>query len=420
MTRRIRSRELRLGRSLREIVMSVLAAPLAGAVACHAAPSDLADRPGSVDATAPQVSSDAASGVEAANGDGEGEADGAGPLDAAADAELDPDACGSIGLDAGAFEGDPDGCVSYRLLPCGLPSTAHLDGCFVDLATCVGPCRSGFFLYCQLAPVSCDDAGNLRDAASVLECISCNGIAGRRPRGLSPARLTRRTPVGDYFASMAHLESASVRAFRDLARALDAFGAPAGLSLAARRSEEDERRHARATSRLARRFGGIPSRPRVRSVASPTLVELLEDDAVEGCVKETFGALLATWQSERSADPRVRRTMRRIAADETRHAALAWDILRWGTKRLPPRERLRVEGTLERALVALESGRDPAIGTVDPAICRVAGHPSRDHARGLARELARLLRAEGRPRGGCGRGGGTGRAGRNAVMRQRP
>jgi hypothetical protein len=392
MSRRLRARELRLARAFEGIVVAVLAAPpFVGLASCHTAPSGGSS---SVDATAPPADAALEADAQAAM------LDGAGASDAGGDADGEPDACGSIELDAASYENDPDGCVSYRLMPCGLPPTAQREICFVDLATCIGPCHSGF-LYCQLATVSCDDSGNLLDAATVVECVSCNGIAGRRPRGLTPARLTRRTPVGDYFAAMAHLESASVRAFRDLGGWLDGFGAPAALGLAARRFADDERRHTRAAARLARRFGGVPPRVRIARVREPTLAELLEDDAVEGCVKETFGALVATWQSAHAADARVRRTMRRIAADETRHAALAWEVLHWGIARLSPPERHRVESTLERALVALESGNEGADGPGDPAIRWIAGYPRPDHERRLARELACVLRHEARRRGGA-------------------
>jgi len=386
----MRSRALRLGRSFRGIVLSVLASPLGGAVACST--SEGAGG-GAVDATVPEAK-DAAPGAEAS-----AVADaGADVVDATvaveASAPADAAACEPSILDGASLEGPQDGCIAYGLLPCGLPSTAERAGCIVDLRTCVSLCDAidaGYFLYCQLSNASCDDAGNLLDAESVVEFVSCNGITGRRPLGLSPQRVTRRTAVGDYFASMAHLESASVRAFRDLGRWLVAFDAPARLSRAARRFAGDERRHARAAARLTRRFGGVLLRPRVRRVPSPTLVELLEDDAVEGCVKETFGALLATWQAERAGDARVRRTLRRIAEDETRHAALAWEILRWGTGRLSPAERRRVQKTLDRALVALESG-DPA--PVHPAVRQVTGHPAREHERRLARALAALVRQE--------------------------
>jgi rubrerythrin len=369
--------------------MSVLASPLAGTVACHpAAPDDSVP-----DATLPAPKMDAAAPGPDADGtppvvdaslaspDADGSPDDSG--------ETIADACGVVTVDGAYIEGTSDGCVSFQSLPCGLPPTAQLEGCFVDLATCEAPCASKYFLFCQLAPVSCNDAGTVLDAATIIECISCQGITGRRPLGLCPPRSIVRTPVGDYFAKMAHLEAASVRAFGDLERWLARHGAPARLIRVARRSAREERRHARAAARLARRFGGVTSPPRVRRVKAPTLVELLEDDAVEGCVKETFGALLATWQAERAGDARVRRTLCRIAEDETRHAVFAWEILRWGMTRVSPADRRRVDQTLDRALVALETA---APAPVPREVREVSGHPAIEHERRLARALATMVR----------------------------
>jgi hypothetical protein len=390
MSSRIRARELRLGRSFQRIVLSVVSAtPLAGALACSTAP-DGARQPTGTAAIDGGIDATVSAAVDASADAG---VDGTVVVDSASGAS--PAACDSIPFDGAAIEGDQDGCVTYRALPCGLPPTARREGCFVDLATCIGICgcdpsEGGFFIYCQLSSVSCDDAGNVLDAASIVEFVSCNGISGRRPRGLAPPRVPRRTPLGDYFAASAHLESASVGAFRDLEGSLEAFGAPPRLSRAAGRSADDERGHARAMGRLARRFGGRTARPRTRRVSPPTLLQLLEDDAVEGCVKETFGALLATWQASQARDARVRRTMRRIAHDETRHAALAWEILVWGMLRLPREDRRRVEETLENALAALESA--PPL-PVHPAVHEVAGHPPPEHERGLMAAFARLVRA---------------------------
>jgi hypothetical protein len=393
----MRSRELRLERAFRSIVVAVLASPVASAVACSATESGGKDGP---DATV-GASSDAAGAGDGRAVDGS-EADAGGGADADAtvsqsephDASADREGCLSRPFDGAAIEGSQDGCVQYGLLPCGLPPTAQREGCVVDLATCTGlaaPIDAGFYLYCQLAPISCDDAGNVLDAESVIQFISCNGITGRRPLGLRPERVATRGPLADYFTAMAHLESASVTAFRDLSRWLTGFGAPLRLSRAAGRSAEEERRHARAAQRLARRFGGGAVRPRVRRFAAPSLAAVLEDDAVEGCVHEAFGALLASWQADQASDARLRRTMRRIAADERRHAALAWEVLGWGVARLTREERERVFEAFERAVSALEAG---ALAPVHPAVRPRVGYPEREHERLLAHEFARLARAE--------------------------
>jgi P-aminobenzoate N-oxygenase AurF len=370
----MRARELRLRRTLRRLVMLALATPAPGVAACRLAES-----------TEPPAD---ASGELRPVHDAEISDAGDGGMKMEMEAS---DPCAPFSVDGAAFGEAPDACAVYRVLPCGLPDATQLTGCFPDLLTCAESCGGGFLLYCQLAPGTCDDAGVVPDAESVLECISCTVGGGRRPRGLRPSRALRRTPVGDYFAAVAHLESASVRAFRDLERWLGAFAAPTRLRSAASRAAADERRHARAVARLARRFGASPPRPRAAPSPSPSLFELIEDDVIEGCVGETFGALVATWQAERAGDPRVRRTMQAIARDETRHAALAWEIWRWGARLLEPADRIRLRQALDDALAALEQRVAVA---VPEAVQRVAGHPSPDAARRLVHGLSRALHDE--------------------------
>jgi hypothetical protein len=362
---------------LRRIVLLALAVPAPGVAACRV-----------VEGRDPPSDAAADRGPE---GD-------AGPEDADAgtDADVAPpdagtDSCEPFFIDGSVYDEPPDACVVFRQLPCGVPADAQVSDCYPDLPLCGASCGGGFLLYCLLAPGTCGDGGIVPDAAVVLECISCTAGGGRRPRGLCAPLVSRRAPLGDYFAAMAHLESASVRAFRDLERWLVAEGAPPHLAGAARRAAGDERRHARAVAGLARRFGGAPPRPRVARRAWPTLFEVLEDDVVEGLVGETFGALLATWQAERAGDARVRRTMRAIARDETRHAALAWEILIWGAARLGPDERDQLQRALAGALTALERRVSTA---VPEAVQRVSGHPAPEAARRLVHGLASLVHRE--------------------------
>ena len=112
------------------------------------------------------------------------------------------------------------------------------------------------------------------------------------------------------------------------------------LVRAASRAVRDEMRHVRQTSALARRFGEepiapIPPPPRpLRSLAA-----IARENALEGCVRETFSALECAWQAVRSADPVVRATMARIARDEMRHLALSWEVHRWALSRLDRAQR---------------------------------------------------------------------------------
>ena len=72
-------------------------------------------------------------------------------------------------------------------------------------------------------------------------------------------------------------------------------------------------------------------------------------------MRETFGALVAAWQASHARDAGVRATMRDAARDETRHAALAWEVAQWAERRLSRVERERVTEARTRALTELKS-----------------------------------------------------------------
>lgn len=63
--------------------------------------------------------------------------------------------------------------------------------------------------------------------------------------------------------------------------------------------------------------------PSVEPVTAPNLEALALENAVEGCVRETFGALCGGYQAARAADPVVRRTLAQITRDETTHALVS-------------------------------------------------------------------------------------------------
>jgi hypothetical protein len=83
---------------------------------------------------------------------------------------------------------------------------------------------------------------------------------------------------------------------------------------ASRRAARDEVRHARVMKKLARRAGGHVPGVQVQALHVRSLEEMALENVVEGCVRETFGAVVAMIQAERAGDARVRRAMRRIAS----------------------------------------------------------------------------------------------------------
>jgi hypothetical protein len=225
-------------------------------------------------------------------------------------------------------------------------------------------------------PATCEEAcKRLNEWSSVISCafttLNENGktvdavlcktypmCEGRRPEGL------RSHAEGCDFAAASHLEAASVFAFAHLARELRHYHAPKKLLRAARRSRRDEIRHARMTRALARR-------PVLRVEVQPMAVRDLEaialENAIEGCVRETYGALAAWWRATHAPDRDVRDAYRKIARDETKHSALAWELDRWLSPRLSADARRRVEAARIaafeelRADLALSHGDGPPI-----------------------------------------------------------
>jgi hypothetical protein len=191
--------------------------------------------------------------------------------------------------------------------------------------------------------------------------------------------------LGQYFSEVAHLEAASVAAFRALGRQLTAFGAPRRLRRGAKRAARDEIHHARLGRALAERFGGRYVRPSVSAQCDVTLETLARENATEGCVRETYGALLATYQARQAGDPEVRKAMTQIARDETRHAAIAWAIASWVEPKLDAEAQARVRDARQRA--AQELTRE--LGCEAPAkLQSAAGVPAANVAQQLARSLA--------------------------------
>jgi hypothetical protein len=165
-------------------------------------------------------------------------------------------------------------------------------------------------------------------------------ICGRRPgsggAGCIPVPAEVGPLLGRYLAEAAELEAASVPAFGRLARDLVAHGAPAHLVRAARAARADEARHWRRTRAVALRHGGHPVRRALDPTRFASLEEVAVDNVVEGCVRETFGALVAAHQAATAGDPEIRALMAGICEDELGHAALAWQIDAWATAALGP------------------------------------------------------------------------------------
>ena len=344
-------------------------------------------------------SSSGATHDDAGNSDHEAQGGGGGADDAGSDAHRDASADGDacvLGpvitlLDATVPDSGPDADHYCRLdIPCGLSDVFTVVGCDLMFESPDGAITGSAYGCTLITDGGCDAAVLTSDVNLLCSCDAING-GGRRPFGGRTVRRVRAVDaLGRYLARLAHAEAASVVAFEELAGALERLGAPDDSVVASRTSAADETRHAAVMTRLARRCGAEPPPVTRRSQRARGLVSIARENAVEGCVRETFGALLATWQASRAEDPSLRRAFAKIASDETRHAALSWAIASWAEAALDARGRSQVARARRAALrdLAREISAEP-----DPALAKAAGLPRAHEARALLRSLAGSLDA---------------------------
>jgi hypothetical protein len=217
-----------------------------------------------------------------------------------------------------------------------------------------------------------------------------NGTPDMCKKTTTELACTIRHPCGRRFAAMeepstndvlrdaAYLEAASVIAFEHLARDLASHEAPFALLERALRAAEDERRHTRMVHALA---GGRWPEPNATEWRPRELVDIAIENVVEGCVGETWGALVALAQARNARSREVRETFAAIASDEIDHAALAHDLDAWIRPFLSDEEQRAVQEARAAAWSRFEID-------IDPSIARELGIPNGDASRRMLAALA--------------------------------
>ena len=240
-------------------------------------------------------------------------------------------------------------------------------------------------------------------------CAPCVSMSQRGPMSEYEASAGEREIAAAYFEKIALMEHASIAAFARFSLQLLSLGAPASFIEETNQALFDETKHARLAFALASRFGGR----RVGPGALPIHGALGEDcpeailttTILEGCVGETMAALEARAALELCVDEEVRAAFEQIAADEERHAALAWKVVSWMIEERPELRSV-AEGVFAQAVSrrATSLGRRagaPALGVLSgEALARV-------HADALDNVVIPCARGLFAPRGPVERAGAT-------------
>lgn len=143
---------------------------------------------------------------------------------------------------------------------------------------------------------------------------------------------------------------------------------------------------------LARRWDAPVPDAAAAPSSERSLLSAAIENAVEGCVREAWGALSAHYQAATAHDPAAQRVWREIAADESEHAELSLALHEWYLSQLASDERAQVDAALERARLQL---RAELAAATPPHVALVhdAGAPEPARAVALFSQLEALVLA---------------------------
>ena len=214
-------------------------------------------------------------------------------------------------------------------------------------------------------------------------------VPGRMPNGLhlknGPAATQSSVNVlGQYLADMTAMETAAITAFYNLSLELEAYDAPSELITRARQAVLEETRHSEMAALLAASFDAEIPEVSIDDFCLRSLYEIALENAVEGCVNETFAAACGLWQSEYAQLDVFRKVIAHITEEEMGHAALSWEIHQWV---MPQLSEIQQEQILVAQAEAVDSLVSDFNQESNPMLQQAFGLPTKDD---VARLFAQL------------------------------
>ncbi len=192
------------------------------------------------------------------------------------------------------------------------------------------------------------------------------------PQPVAPELAAR---LAGYWTEIGRLEHASVAAFAQFVLQLLAVGAPPELVLGAQQALADEVEHARLTFGLASLYLGTgvgPGPLLTTGAGAVTDLSVMVDAVIrEACLGETLSAFEAREAALLAEDPAVQAALRKIAADEQRHAELGWRFVQWALADAGEQAQARARATFSAALAEARQGaardaREPGTPELHP------------------------------------------------------
>ena len=297
---------------------------------------------------------------------------------------------------------DANRCVPTSFVQDGCCNTAATGPVFDGKACCYRFCTGS----CCGRPLIVEGTPRIAATAS-RDDWARTGAAPAAPCALDD---TTRAALADAWLADAQMEHASIASFARFTLDLLTHGAPPELVVASQSASLDEVTHARLgfsiASRLAGRALGPGRMDLSGAVAGTTLAAAATAAVREGCIGETIAAMLAQDQHRNATDDEVRAALETIAADEARHAELAWQFVAWAIRHGGPDVRVAVDAAFRDGLAALPLPAPPppaiesrCLDGLRPVDSRAGARPGR----GRRSRRPRPVRARA-PRRDTGRG----------------
>ena len=141
------------------------------------------------------------------------------------------------------------------------------------------------------------------------------------------------------FLNQGEGEHASVASFGRHTLQLMSMGAPPALLMGSQQAGVDEINHAKMCYGIAQAFLGTSIHPSSLdidgSVRALGKKDVLQSVIFEGCIGETISAVKAQLGAHNAKEPIIRDILVTIAEDESNHAQLAWNTVKWAINRFP-------------------------------------------------------------------------------------
>lgn len=270
-------------------------------------------------------------------------------------------------------------CQAVVTYPCGVPGGPVTSSGDARCSSLCSPVNNASVAgFCMPGP-----------SAQSVRCGACG--VGRFTEGLGLDACDRddADTFAGWLARGAGAEHIAAIAFARLADELAAMGAPEALVREARESAAHEHEHCDVMRAFARAEGVEPTLVSDPQWTARSLADIAIENAGEGCVRETLGAVVMAWQAEHAESPALRAALAKIAREEWSHSVWSWSLDQWARSVLDADTIAAMDRARDAAIAELRASM--ATNDPTPTLAQRAGMPSARAVSAMLGELDRSL-----------------------------